>query len=85
MKCLVHVPGWCVSVVAAHDKVVRSYSLESGCWSHSFLLRSVDPELGLADWFQVLRAHVADLVNDLILLLEQQLVELCLKAMFELS
>ena len=47
MKCLVHLPGWCVSVVAAHDKVVRSYSLESGCWSPSFLLRSVDPELGV--------------------------------------
>ena len=59
--------------------------MESGCWSPSFLLRSVDPELGDADWFQVLRAHVADLVSDLILLLEQQLVELCLKAMFELS
>ena len=31
----------------ANDTFVRSYPLESGCWSPSFLLRSVDPELGV--------------------------------------
>ena len=30
----------------ANDTFVCSYSLESGCWSRSSLLRSVDPELG---------------------------------------